>query len=86
MLEVTFCASGNSLEDAAEDASQIFIGVAVASGLEPADLVGFEVEANLAAPLPSAGRHPPKVESFSVAKGESMALSLLRRLKCPPED
>ena len=48
LLEATFCASGPSLDDAAEAASRIFVDAAVASRLEPASLVGFEVEADLA--------------------------------------
>lgn len=47
VLEVTFCASGRSLDDAAEKASNIFVEAAIASGLEPANLTGFEVEADL---------------------------------------
>lgn len=47
VLEVTFCASGPSLDAAAKQASEIFVEAAIASGLEPANLTGFEVEIDL---------------------------------------
>lgn len=47
LLEVTFCAGGRSLDDAADNAGKIFIESAVASGLKPSPLVGLEVEADL---------------------------------------
>lgn len=47
LLEVTFCASGKSLSDAAEKAGRIFVDAAIQSDLEPSPLVSFEVEADL---------------------------------------
>lgn len=46
LLEVTFCASGRSLDDAADNAGKIFVEAAVASGLKPSPLAGLEVEAD----------------------------------------
>jgi hypothetical protein len=48
LLEVAFCASGHSLNDAADNAGKIFIEAALASELQPAPVVGLEVEADLA--------------------------------------
>jgi hypothetical protein len=47
VLEVTFCATGESLDDAAEKAGMIFVDAAMESILTPAPLVGFEVEVDL---------------------------------------
>lgn len=43
-LEVTFCAGGRSIDDAAKRAGGIFIDAAMASGLEPRDLARFDIE------------------------------------------
>lgn len=47
VLEVSFCAQGSSLKDAAESAWEIFLEGAIASGLQPSPLIGLEVEADL---------------------------------------
>lgn len=46
-LEVTFSATGRSFDEAAGKARQIFDAAASASGLEPIEVVGFELEAEL---------------------------------------
>ena len=46
-LEVTFTAIGRSFEEAAAKARQIFDVAASASGLNPIEVVGFELEAEL---------------------------------------
>jgi hypothetical protein len=53
ILEVSFCADGNSLNDAAGRAGAIFVEAAVESGLQPSPLVGLEVEADLREPAHS---------------------------------
>jgi hypothetical protein len=46
-LEVTFSAIGRSFDEAAAKARQIFDAAASASGLDPIEVVGFELEAEL---------------------------------------
>jgi len=46
-LEVTFSAIGSSFDEAAAKARQIFDAAAAASGLDPIEVVGFELEAGL---------------------------------------
>ena len=46
-LEVTFSAIGRSFDEAAAKARQIFDAAASASGLNPIEVVGFELEADL---------------------------------------
>lgn len=43
-LEVTFCAAGRSFDEAAARARRIFDAAASASGLEPIEVVSFELE------------------------------------------
>lgn len=47
LLEVTFCATGRSLDEAAARARKIFDAAASASGLDPIEVAGFEPEADL---------------------------------------
>lgn len=58
LLEVSFCASGRSLDDAASKARKIFLETAVASDLKPSPLVGLEVEADLTRTQPSRPKLP----------------------------
>jgi hypothetical protein len=46
-LEVTFSAIGRSFDEAAAKARQIFDAAACASRLDPIEVVGFELEAEL---------------------------------------
>lgn len=46
-LEVTFSAVGRSVNEAAARARQIFDTAVAASGLNPIEVVGFELEADL---------------------------------------
>lgn len=46
-LEVTFCAGGGTIDAAAEKAGRIFVDAALRSGLEPRDLVRFDIEVDL---------------------------------------
>jgi hypothetical protein len=61
ILEVTFCTSGLSVNEATERAGRIFVDAAIASGLTPSPLVGFEIEADLSQPprrIPLRKRRP----------------------------
>jgi hypothetical protein len=75
VLEVSFCASGASLNDAADNAGRIFLEGAMASHLKPSPLIGLEVEADLTE------RSRPKLPLLKRRRGaEAWTMPQLARL------